>query len=210
MDLSAFIVPIVTLVTAQITAMELARFRFPLKKMLLILGIQLIAQAIISGSIFLFLGYDEYARWFFIAVDLPAFFVFLYTSKRRDMRDVFTALIIIFINISISIPAIFLSQLLNGGYYWYSLIRIILFAFVFLAIHFFMRKRYLELQDVLEKGWGIFSIQPAIGLIFIYYQYLQYGINEKSMPMLLNCALISLLILVVFWVLYYVFKQLRI
>jgi len=209
MDYSAFIVPIVTLFTAQITAMDLARFRFPWKTMLIILSIQLAVQASVSGSVLFFLGYDEYARWFFLIVDLPALLVFLYVSARRDMRDVFTAMITIFINITISIPAAWMSQLLGGGYDWYNLIRIVLFIFIFLVLHFFLRKRYLELQDVLEKGWGIFSIQPAIGLILIYYQYQQYGIDEVSMPMLLNCALISFLILIVFWVLYYVFKQLH-
>ena len=209
MDYSALIMPIVTLVTAQITVMDLARFRFPLKKLLIILCIQLIFQTLVSGSILLFLGYDEYVRWFVVAVDLPAFLVFLCISKRRDMRDVFTALITIFINIAISIPAIWLSQLLNGGFYWYNLIRIILFIVMIAIIHFFLRKRYIHLQDVLEKGWGIFSIQPAIGLIFMYFQYFQFGIDKKSNPMLINCAIISLLILVVFWILYYVFKQLH-
>lgn len=209
MDYAAFLVPIVTLITAQITAMDLARFRFPWKNMFVILSIQLVVQALISGSILFFLGYDVYVRWFILIVDLPAFLVFLYVSARRDMRDVFTVMITIFINIVISIPAAWASQLLGGGYDWYNLIRIVLFVFIFFVLHFFIRKRYLELQDVLEKGWGIFSIQPAIGLILIYNQYLQYGINEVSIQMLLNCALISFLILIVFWVLYYVFKQLH-
>lgn len=209
MDYSAFVVPIVTLVTAQITALSLARFRFPWKKIFVILGFQLAIQALISGCVLFFLGYDVYAGLFLLIVDLPAFIVFLYVSARRDMRDAFTALITIFINITISIPAAWASQLIEGGYGWYNLIRIILFVFVFFVLHFFIRKRYLELQDVLEKGWGIFSIQPAIGLILIYYQYIQYGIEEVRMPMLLNCTMISILILIVFWVLYYVFKQLH-
>lgn len=209
MDYSAILMPIVTLVTAQITVIDLARFRFPLKKMIVILCIQLIAQTIISGAILIFLGYEYYVRWFVIALDLPAFLVFLYCSKHRDMRDLFTALITIFINIVVSIPAFYLSQHLNGGYYWYSMVRIILFAPVFLLMHFFMRKRYIELQDVLEKGWGIFSIQPAIGLVFMYFQYLQYGINDEIMPLLFNCAIITILIFVVLWILYYVFMQLH-
>lgn len=209
MDQSAFILPIVTLVTAQITVLDLGRFRFPLKKMLIILGIQLVAQTLVNGAILLFMGYNEYVRWFVLLIDLPAFLVFLYVSKRRDMRDVFTALITIFINILISIPAIWISHLFEGNYYWYSLVRIVLFIFVFLLLHFFIRERYIQLQDALEKGWGIFSIQPAIGLLFLYFQYLQYGINEKSIPMLFNCIIISLLILVVLWILYYVFKQLH-
>ncbi len=177
--------------------------------MLVILGMQLAVQALIGGSVLFFLGYDVYSDLFIIIVDLPAFIVFLYVSSRRDMRDVFTTLITIFINITISIPAAWISQLLEGGYGWYNLIRVILFIFVLFVLHFFIRRRYLELQDVLEKGWGIFSIQPAIGLILIYYQYIQYGIEEVSMPMLLNCSMLFVLIFIVFWVLYYVFKQLH-
>ena len=209
MDYSAFFVPIVTLITAQMTALSLGRFRFPWKTMAVILSIQLVIQTLIGGSVLYFLGYDQYARWFFLIVDLPAFILFLYVSARRDMRDVFTALITIFINIVISVPSAWLAEVLEGGYFWYNLLRSVLFVFLFFILHFLIRKRYLELQDVLEEGWGIFSIQPAIGLVFIYYQYLQSGIEVVSMSMLLNCAMISFLILIVFWVLYYVFKQLH-
>ncbi len=209
MDYSAFMVPVVTLLTAQATVLDLGRFRFPLKKMLLILSIQLLVQAICCGSVLFFLGLDAYTHWFFLIVDLPAFLVFAYTTKRRDLRDVFTVLLTIFINMSISIPAIWVSQQIHGGYHSYSLVRIVLFVFVFLLLHYFMRERYIQLQDAVEKGWGIFSIQPAIGLAFIYSQYLHYGINEDNTLMLLNCVIICLLILVNLLVHHYVFNQLR-
>lgn len=209
MDYSAFFVPIVTLITAQITVMDLARFRYPFKKVLFILVLELLVQAVISGSILSILGYDQYVKWFFLTIDLPAFVTFILISERRDARDLFTTMVTVFISIAISIPSLWLAHLINGYYNYYNFVRIVIFSLLFICLHLFVRKPYRQLQDELEKGWGIFSILPAIGFALIYYQYVHYSIKGDNTEMLLNCAAIVLLIVVVFWVLNYVFRQLH-
>jgi signal transduction histidine kinase len=209
MDYSAFFVPIVTLVTAQITVLDLARFRFSMKKMYVLLGASLLIQTLVSGSILYFLGYNGYVRWFFITMDLPCILLFLYTAKHRDMRDIFTIMIAIFINFAISLPSLWLTHFLDGYYNLYSLIRIIVFTIIFIPMHLFLRRQYLRLQDELKKGWGIFSILPMICLIFLYYQYMRFSVKGDNANMLLNSVSMSAIIGVVFWVLFYVFKQLH-
>ncbi len=210
MKYSAFAVPIVTLFTSFLAVMDLAQFRYSKNKLFVILAVELTIQALINGSILYFLGYETYVRLFFFTVDIPAFITFIYISKFRDMRDVFTTMVIIFISIAISIPSIWISSFINAKYYAiYNLTRLIVFFLVFMFLHIFIRKPYKQLQNELKKGWGIFSILPAIGFVFLYYQYLQYGIEGNNTSMLINSVGISFLIVIVFWVLYYVFQQLH-
>lgn len=209
MDYSAFLVPVVTIITSQIIVIDLARFRVPFKKLLLFLALELLVQAAVSGSILSILGYDEYVKWFIITVDLPAIITFFLLSKRRDSRDLFTIMVTVFISIAISLPSIALAHLIKGYYNYYNLIRIIIFILLFPVLHFFIRKSYRQLQDELEKGWLIFCTLPFIGFLFLYYQYFNYSIGGNNTVMMMNSATIILIMIVVFWVLHYVFKQLH-
>lgn len=209
MDYSAFFVPLITLVIAQVTVLDLSRFRFPMKKIFVLIGAFLLLQVLASGSILVFLGYNEYVRWFFVTIDIPGIFLFLYTAKRRDMRDFFTIMVTVFINFSVSLPSLWLSELFNGYYNWYNLIRIIVFLLIFIPMHLFFRKHYLSLQDELEKGWGILSILPMICFVLLYYQYIHYSNGGEHTEMILNSLSISAILVVSFWVLYYVINQLH-
>lgn len=209
MDLSVIFIPLITLFTAQITALDLGHFRIGTKKLIFVMILELIVQVSVSGYIFLFYDYDLYARWFFITMDLPAFLIFFYFSKRRDFRDLFTLLVTIFLNFAISVPSMFFSQFLNNRYVWYNLFRIIIFSILFYYIHEVVRKRYLLVQEEIEKGWGIFSILPFIGSFALYYKYLQYGKSGNFNNVFAECMVVILILAIVFFIFHYIFDQLH-
>jgi hypothetical protein len=201
--------PIITLITAQITVLDLAQFRFGSKKLFTILSLELVIQTAASSSLLLFFGYDQYAKWFFVTMDIPAFLTFFYISKRRDLRDWFTILITIFLNFSISIPSMWFSLRLGGGYLWYNLFRLMIFAILFFFLHTVVRKRYMQVQKEIEKGWGVFSILPVMGILTLCYKYLQFSKNGDFSNILLTCIITVLIMATVFLVFNYVFNQLH-
>jgi signal transduction histidine kinase len=125
----------------------------------------------------------------------------------------FTILIAIFINFVISVPSIWISRWISryhgSNYLWYNLSRIVIFAFLFLLLHKFVRKRYILLQDEIEKGWGIYSILPLIGSIALYYEYLQYSRKGDFSDVIIECILAIIIMAVIFIIFYYVFDQLH-
>jgi hypothetical protein len=209
MDISAFFMPIVTLVTALITALDLGQFRFSRRKMMRIITIELILQAVVCGMILLLFGYNGYAISFFLTIDMPALIVYYYTSKFRDLRDMFTVTITIFLSFMISIPAMWISELLHTSYNLYNLIRIILFAILFTFMHLFVRKHYIQIQNEMVKGWGIFSVIPVMGSIFLYFQFLQYSLGSNITHVFMNCSIITLVLALTFWVFFYILRQLH-
>lgn len=209
MNISDLFLPIITLVTGQITAMDLGKFRFERKKLIAILALELLISVVLSSSLLLIFGYNQYANWFFFTVDLPAIITMFYISKRRDMRDAFTILVAVFINYAISIPSMRICQVMDKGYSWYNLSRIIIFTVIIFSLHFFVRKRYILVQDEIEKGWGVFCILPFIGSIALAKKYLKFSREGDFNSIFSDCVIIVLIMATIFAVFNYVFNQLH-
>jgi Signal transduction histidine kinase regulating citrate/malate metabolism len=209
MNYSALFVPVVTLLTAQITVLDLAKFRFHKKKLLLIITLEFILQVSLNAAVLLLDGLQYYGRWYFVTMDIPAILIFYYCSRRRDFRDLFTVLITIFISFAISIPSMGIQKYLGYGYWLYNLLRILIFTGVFFVLHCFVRRRYLQLQEEIEKGWGVFCILPVIGTLLLYYEYLQYSIDGNFLGVLRSCSLIVTIMAVVFCVFNYILTELH-
>jgi hypothetical protein len=211
MDRSIIFMPVITLITAQITGLTLGKIRFKAKKLFTILALELIIQVVICAAILLIFGYDAYVYSFFFCMELPAIITLFFVSKRRDFRDFFTVQITVFISFTISIPSMWLSQLISSeGYYLrYNIIRIIIFPVLYLFLFKHVRTRYIQIQDELEQGWGIFSILPLIACIVMYYQYLIYSRSGDFSDIVVNCIFIILMMAAIFMVFDYVLKQLH-
>lgn len=208
MDYTAILVPLITLLISQVLVFDLGRFRFPKKTVLIIFGIQLFVIAAISGVLLIIGGLTIYAKWYVLTMVIPSISTFVYTSNRRDARDVFTIVTTIFINFLISIPAMWFIRYYLGGYVQYNLARLLLFAVVFFLIHTFFRKQYLLIQDEIEKGWAIFSILPVLGSVVLYYGYIWYGQTGSYMEILYTLSITTVCIASVYVVIFYMFQQL--
>lgn len=209
MDLSIVFMPVVTLFTGQLIVLDLARFRFARKKLYKIVALEFILQVLLSAAILLVYGYEAYVLSFFFCMELPAILTLFYASRRRDFRDLFTILITVFLSLSFSIPSMWIAQYIGGSYWWYNLIRIGLFLVIFYLLHKHVRQRYIQIQEDLEHGWGIFCILPLIACFSMYSQYLNYSRNHSFSSVMANCAMIILMMGTIFAVFNYVLKQLH-
>ncbi len=209
LDFSAILVPVISLVMAQSIIMDLAQFRFNKKKLFIILVIEIFFQVAINGPILVLGGLALYAKWYILTMDVPVILTFFYISKRRDFRDLFTILTTVFINFIIYLVAIWVAHLSKQGYWTYNFTRIILFSIIFFVLHKFIRKRYMQIQDEIEKGWGIYSMLPLIGSIVIYLEYIRYSFNKNIVEVLLVSSVIVVFMIIIFVVFYYVFIELH-
>ena len=208
MDYSAFFTPVLTLVMAQITVIELTRFRFEGWKLKRILIIVLVLQVCLSGPLLVIFGLDSYAKWFMLFIVLPGIAVAFYISRYRDMRVIFTVLVTIYISFLASLPSIYISHFFHGGHRVYNISRILFFLILIVILHRFIRRQYLQIQVELEKGWGIYCILPTIGIGFIYYEYSRFCV-DRAMISLLRILVIVLLLAVIFILFLYVFQELH-
>lgn len=209
MDYSSILVPLVTLIISLALVFDLARFRFSRKKLALIIVIELCVLVLISSIVLMVGGLAVYAKWYVLIMVVPASATFLYTSKYRDARVLFTVVTTIFLSFFISTPAMWFARFYDNGYGPYNLARIVLFALIFLFIHTVFRKYYLLSQEEITKGWGIFSILPILGSVVLYYSFMQYGQKSTYIEVLYVVSATTILMASVYIVIFYMFQQLH-
>jgi len=208
-DYSAVWVPLITLIIVQAFVLDLSRFRFSRKKLILIIAIEFVVLVVISSAVLILAGLAMYARWYVLIMVVPAYATFFYTSKYRDARDVFTIVTTIFISFFISTPAMWFARFHENGYGSYNLVRLVLFTIVSLCVHIGFRKYYLLAQEEIDKGWGIFSILPLLGSVVLYYSFVQYGRKRSFTDVLYVSTATIVMMASVYWVIFYVFQQLH-
>ena len=202
-------VPMITLLIAQITAVDLGYLRIRGKKLCLVLVLELLLQVIFNVTILLMFGLQVYVKWYVITMDLPAILLFFFISGYRDQRAWYTILCTIFVSFAISFFAIWVINIFSGSYILYNVTRVLLFIPTFIIIHFKIRRKYQMLQRELSKGWGIYGILPMIHIAAMYYQFNRYGISIKNFGTLLYGSIIILAMLTVFLIFVYIFNQLH-
>lgn len=203
------LVPLITLITAQIIAIDLGKLRVHGKKLWLMLGLELLLQLLLNVPIILLFGLQIYVKWYFITMDIPGILLFFYLSHYRDQRAWYTILFTIFVSFSVSFIALWVVDAFHGKYILYNLTRILFFIPTILLIHKAIRRKYQMLQQELTKGWGMFSLLPMIGTVALYYQYSRQGFTLSKLWTLLYGSTIILTLFMVFFTFYYIFSQLH-
>ena len=137
--------------------------RYSKKKTLLITG-SVMGPLIIGNMILLsIMEQAAFGKIVLFLMVLPSFALFIYLAKHRDFRFVFTFCLAD----TISAEIILLSLIFNAYFtpdtnIVMALIRIIGFPLVEYIIIKKLRKLYFEVQDSLEKGWGVFSLVAIV------------------------------------------------
>lgn len=172
----------------------LFRPRFTRKKTALITGIFMGILILLNGAGLAVLGFDALAQVFLLTCTVPSFILFYVLSADRNFKFIFSFCLADTSCLWLMAVTNLLDYFLGGGEYWVMLVsRLIAFPLMEYLIWRFLRKPYLELQNVVEKGWGIFS-----GMTMLYYLLLavtiQYPTNIVNRPeAMLQCILMLVL-----------------
>lgn len=137
--------------------------RYSKKKTLLITSGVMGALIICNMILLSIMEQAAFGKIILFSMVLPSFVFFIYLAKHRDFRFVFTFCLAD----TISAEIILLSLIFNAYFtpdtnIVMALIRIVGFPLVEYIIVKKLRKLYFEVQDSLEKGWGIFSLVAIV------------------------------------------------
>ncbi len=175
----------------------LFRSRYTRKKTLIlaIISMGILMTANFAGL--LKFGIDALGKVFLFTCSLPSFLFFYLLSEDKKYKFLFTFCLADTVCIWVMAVTNLIDHYLGSGQYILLFItRLLAFPILEYCAFRFLRKPYFELQNAVEKGWGIFS-----GMTMLYYILLflvvNYPVNITSRPEdVLLCVLI--LILMVF------------
>lgn len=189
----------------------LFRPRYSKKMSIMIAGAGMgILMALNLAGLKLF-GFDMMGKVFFFTCSIPSF-IFLYVlSESRRFRFLLTFCLADTTSFWIMVVTNLLDHYLGGGSYvlmFFS--RLLAFPLLEYVVYRYLRKPYLELQDEVKKGWGVFA-----GTTMLYYLLLtvvsQYPTNIVNRPDdVLSCVLILVLMFFNYGTIFYaLYRQLQ-
>ncbi len=160
----------------------LFRSRYTKKKTILFAGIGMGGLMLLNGAGLVLFGIEVLSKVFLITCSIPSF-IFLYVMS-ADKRFRFLLTFCLADTTCLWIMGVenLLDFYLGGGQYILMFVsRLIVFPLIEYCVYRFLRRPYLELQDAVKKGWGVFA-----GMTMLYYLLLvivvQFPTNIVNRP----------------------------
>ncbi|MCM1326635.1 MAG: GHKL domain-containing protein [Bacteroidales bacterium] len=145
--------------------MLLYRSRYPRKKTILLTGICMGPLILLNVAGLVLYGAELMGKVFVLTCTLPSFFFFWFMSKDKKGKFFFTFCLADTVAFWIVAVTNIVDFYLGGQQYVLMLLgRLVLFPLAEWAAARYLRKPYMELQESVAKGWGLFA-----GMTALYY-----------------------------------------
>ena len=136
----------------------LFRSRYTKGKTLLLAGAGMGLLMFLNGVGVVVLGFEVMGKIFLFTCSIPSFLFFYLLSADKKFRFLLTFCLADTSSLWIIGVTLLLDSYLGGGKYIVMFVsRLIAFPLMEYLAYRFLRKPYLELQDAVKKGWGIFA-----------------------------------------------------
>lgn len=172
----------------------LFRSRYTRKITIITAGTGMTLLMALNVMIFIFYGFDLLSKIFLFTCSIPSFIFFYIMSADKRFRFLLTFCLADTSCMWIMAVTAILDYYLGGGRYVLMFIsRLIAFPLVEYCVYRFLRKPYLELQNSVKSGWGIFAVMTVIYYILLVV-IVQYPVNIVNRPQeMLSCILVLML-----------------
>ncbi len=174
----------------------LFRPRFSKKKTVITISIVMGILMLLNAVGLVIYGFDALTKVFLFTCSIPSFILFYVMSADKKFKFLFTFCLADTTSMWImAVTNLFDWYFGDGSYVLMLVSRLLAFPLVEYLAWRYLRKPYLELQEAVEKGWGIFA-----GMTLLYYILLtvtvQYPTNIVNRPEdVFQCILVLLLML---------------
>lgn len=160
----------------------LFRSRLTRKKTIWIAGIGMGILMLLNGAGLVIYGFDALGKAFLFTCSIPSFLFFYVMSADRRFKFLVSFCMADTACLWIMAVTNLLDCYLGGGRYVLMFVsRLLAYPLMEYLIWRYLRKPYLELQEAVEKGWGIFA-----GMTMLYYILLvvtvQFPTNIAERP----------------------------
>lgn len=171
----------------------LFRSRYTRKITILAAGAGMTVLMMLNAMILVFYGFDMLSKVFLFTCSIPSFIFFYIMSADKRFRFLLTFCLADTSCMWIMAVTAILDHYLGGSYVFMFISRLIAFPLIEYCVYRFLRRPYLELQNSVKNGWGIFAVMTVIYYVLLAV-IVQYPVNIVNRPQeMLSCVLVLLL-----------------
>lgn len=151
----------------------LFRSRFTKKKTIVVAAVGMGLLMLVNAVLLVVLGIEVLSQVFLFTCSIPSFIFFYVLSVDKRFRFLLTFCLADTVCMWVMAVTNLLDFYLAGGKYVLMFIsRMIAFPLLEYLAWRYLRKPYLELQDTVKNGWGVFA-----GMTMVYYVLLAVVVN---------------------------------
>ena len=138
--------------------------RYPKKKTFILTLATMIPLIIINFFLFIVIGFEKYGTLMLLTLSLPSCIIFWFIAKYRGGRFLFTFCMVD----TTVLEILYITNIINhyftpDTYLVMFIVRMIAYPVIEFFAYKKLRPMFLEVQNHVEKGWGVFAI---IGVSF--------------------------------------------
>ena len=177
--------------------------KYSLKKTLLIYSVVTVAVIAIGTSIFILFGVNTLESLYPIIINGTTLAALFYLSKRKGFPMVFTMLTVVVICTLITLPISYLSRESGLPIWGEILLKTTASAIIIILLYRYLRPAYLEMQTMIQKGWGYLCLIPGLyyALVLPNLPYIFYA-NNRSQKILLTCILALFIVIAAYGIIF--------
>lgn len=154
----------------------LYRSRFPQRKTIILTIVGMLPLIVLNVGGLAVLGVDQMGRIMIFSCTLPSLIFFYWISRDKKWRFLFTFCLADTAAYWLLGVTNLLDFYLGGGKCVIMLVsRLLLFPVAEWLAFRYLRRPYIELQDSVSKGWGLFALMSAF-----YYVLLNMALNQPT------------------------------
>lgn len=186
------------------------KLKYSLRKIIAILSLYLFYVVISTAAIIYFRGFLFLTRVFAFTISLPAILMIYKLAKVQPALAVFTHATQILFSLYVTATVTLINTAIHGSAFSDFLLRLTAYLLIILLEFAFIRRPFLQLTAITQKGWGILSLIPCslIVLVVVIAAYPTHYINSPSAIFLIY-LLGAVIVIIYFAVFQYLFMQYR-
>ena len=137
------------------------------KRNLLILGGYVVYAVVFSCLSLRFLGFLTFLRSAVFTVSLPGVAAIYMTADTSIPRHIFKCLSQLLLSLYLIISMTLLNTLLGGSLLSSAILLFFAYTAMIFLEFFFLRTYFLDMIEIITKGWGILTLIPSSFLLFV-------------------------------------------
>lgn len=181
-DIAYYMVKALVVVVGTLIMMSSCmKMKYPMKKLLIILGIYLLWVCVFTCITLKLLGINSLIKLCIPAISVPAMIVLYKISNFSPWQAVFNYTMQLSISVILAVSQTIAVTLLHGGRLADLVIRLASYAVCIFAEYKFLRKRFFLLYHLPDKNWRSLTFVP-IGFTMLLFLIGTYPVHYSESP----------------------------
>lgn len=190
---------IVLLAIAHAIQYALTEFRFEHKKTLRIAVFTFVIVSITGFLCLLMIGVSSLGKIYPLLINIPSFLIYLYLSKYRNFKFVFSYMTSILI-CGVVVAAGLIGEMVfagTSGVIADILVRLMIGVPLIFCLYGYFRPLYRSMLRMLDRGWALFCLMPFAFYWIFYILFMRHAASTDDLALRLLLVLLALSMMVV-------------